>query len=153
MGRGHQATGRYFAKGRCSILVRDPLAAQKFAESINGVTLETTNGGRVIDGWDEINNGSDWVKGTPPYGRDLWKGVSRQYAEAASGNINTVQSPWKLWDSDTLWHNTEKPIISKGIVTGKIGDINMYTINKSGNYIPLSDNYVDELLKLEGTLP
>jgi len=132
----------------------DPLAAQKFAEGINGVTLETTNGGRIIDGWDAIDTSNyDWVKGTPPYGRDLWKGVSKKYAEAATGNISTVQPPFKLWDTDTLWHNTEKPIITKGMITGKIDEINMYTINKSGDFIPLSQNYVDELLKLKGTFP
>lgn len=29
----------------------------------------------------------------------------------------------------------------------------MYTMNKAGDFIPLSDNYVDALLKLEGTSP
>jgi hypothetical protein len=132
----------------------DPLAAQKFAEGINGVTLETTSGGRIIDGWDEVNKAYAWnAPGTPPYARDLWKGVSKKYAEGAIGNISTVQSPQKLWDTGTLWHNVEKPVIMDGMLTGKIGDINAYTINNSGGFVPLSENYIDALLKLEGIAP
>jgi hypothetical protein len=90
----------------------DPKLAQKFAESIDGVTLETTAGGRIIDGWDKVNKGYPWDSryGAPPYGRDLWSGASEKYAEGVTGQVNAVQTPGKLWDTNTLWHNIEKPI-------------------------------------------
>ncbi len=133
----------------------DPKAAQKFAEGINGVTLETTAGGRIIDGWDEVNKGYPWDSryGAPPYGRDLWAGVSEKYAEGITGQVSAVQEPGKLWDTNTLWHNAEKPIFQDKLATGEVSGINMYTINNSGEFIPLSKNYVKSLLQLKGTAP
>jgi hypothetical protein len=133
----------------------DPLAAQKYAEGINGVTLETTAGGRIIDGWDEVNKGYAWDSryGQPPYGRDLWGDVSKKYAEGVSGAVNAVQTPGKLWDTNTLWHNVEKPVFQDKLLTGEVSGINVFTINNSGNFIPLSNNYVDALMRLEGTAP
>ncbi len=133
----------------------DPLAAQKYAEGINGVTLETTSGGRIIDGWDEVNKGYTWSSdyGAGPYGRDLWAGVSKKYAEGAIGSVNAVQSPGKLWNTDTLWHNAEKPILKNKLLTGKVDDMKIFTINNSGGFIPLSENYVDALMRIEGTAP
>jgi hypothetical protein len=56
----------------------DPEEAQRFAEGIGGVTLETTSGGRIIDGWDEVNKGYPWDRYAGeegPYARDLWAGA------------------------------------------------------------------------------
>jgi hypothetical protein len=133
----------------------DPKAAQKFAENINGTTLETTAGGKIIDGWDEVNKGYAWDAryGSPPYGRDLWSGVSKKYAEGVTGYVNAVQTPGKLWDSGTLWHNVEKPIFQDKLLTGEIKGVSMYTINNSGEFIPLSKNYVNSLLRLKGDAP
>lgn len=133
----------------------DPKLAQRFAESINGVTLETTTGGRIIDGWDEVNKAYAWDPrfGDPPYGRDLWAGVSENYAKGVSGQVNAVQPPPKLWDEGTLWHNVEKPVIQNKLMTGEVTGINLNTVNSAGDFIPLSDNYVDSLMKLEGRVP
>ena len=133
----------------------DPKAAQKFANEMNGVTLETTPGGRVIDGWDEVNKGYTWDErfGTGPYAKDLWSGASGKYAEGATGHINTVQTPEKLWDEGTLWQNDEKIIIQDKLQTGEVTGITMHTLNNSGEYIPLSKNYVTSLLKLQGRIP
>lgn len=133
----------------------DPKAAQKFAESINGTTLETTAGGRVIDGWDEVNKAYAWDAryGNPPYGRDLWAGVSEKYAEGVTGYVNAVQTPGKLWDTGTLWHNVEKPIFQDKLLTGEVNGVSMYTVNNSGEFIPLSKNHINSLLRLEGTAP
>lgn len=133
----------------------DPKAAQALAEGINGVTLETTAGGRIIDGWDEVNKGYAWDRryGEPPYGRDLWAGVSEKYAEGVTGHVNAVQTPGKLWDSGTLWHNVEKPIFQDKLSTGEVSGIKMFTTNGSGEFVPLSKNYVDALLRLKGTAP
>lgn len=62
------------------------------------MTLETTPGGRIIDGWNEINKGYAWnaSAGDPPWARDLWKAISKEYADAAIGNVNLIQTPDKL---------------------------------------------------------
>ena len=135
--------------------MNQPDAARAFAESINGVTLETTSGGRIIDGWDEVNKGYAWDQryGEPPYGRDLWAGVSEKYAKGATGEISAVQTPGKLWDESTLWQNAEKPIMQRKLLTDEVTGINMNTVNSAGEIIPLSDNYVNSLLKLEGRTP
>lgn len=134
----------------------DPKAAQRFAESINGVTLETTAGGRIIDGWSEVNPPTySWSRadGSPPYSRDLWAGASKKYAEGIAGHVNAVQTPGKLWDASSLWHNVEKPLFHDKLFTGEVSGISMHTINNSGAFIPLSENYIDSLLKLKGTTP
>lgn len=133
----------------------NPAAAQSYAEKIGGVTLETTDGGRIIDGWDEVNKGYAWDRryGDPPYGKDLWAGASTKYAEGAMGQVNAVQTSDKLWDQGTLWQNAEKPLIKDKLLTGEVSRVNIYTIDGSGEFIQLSDNYVNSLLKLEGQLP
>jgi hypothetical protein len=133
----------------------DPMAAQKYADSINGVTLETTSGGRIIDGWEEVNKGYTWDDryGDPLYARDLWKGVSEQYAEGVTGNVSTVQSIEKLSDTNTLWHNVEKPLIQDKMISGEVKDLSMYKIGDAGDLIRLSEVEVNDLLRLEGTAP
>jgi hypothetical protein len=137
----------------------DAKAAQKYAENINGVTLETTAGGRVIDtsdkefeweemkryAWDERDGASG------PYAKKLWIGASENYGAGASGTVSTVQTPGKLWDPRTIWHNNEKDLVNDGLLTQRISEINMFTINKKGDFIPLSGNQVDDLLRLDGT--
>ncbi|MDK6079995.1 hypothetical protein [Massilia varians] len=133
----------------------DPKAAQKFSEEIDGVTLETTAGGRIINEWLELKR-YNWTEdvGPGPYARELWSGASEKYAESVTGRVNAVQTSKKLWDTDTLWHNSEKPIIQDKLRTGEISDIKMYTINGStGEVISLSQNYVDSLMRLKGTAP
>lgn len=129
----------------------DPKAAQKFAERINGVTLETTAGGRVIDGWPDLKTYS-WAPPAepPPYAKNLWAGVSKKYAEGATGAVNTVQIPEKIWNPETLWHNVEKPVMQHKLLTGEVSEIKMHTINNPGDFIPLSQNYVDSLMQFKG---
>jgi len=133
----------------------DPKAAQRFAESINGVTLETTAGGRMIDSWDEINKDFPWdkSKGKPPFARDLWAGVSKKFAEGISGDVNAVQTLDKLEATYTVWHNVEKPIYLDKYDAGEVGEITMYTLDAAGNLVQLSKDKVDTLLALKGTAP
>jgi len=131
----------------------DPEEAQRFAEGIGGVTLETTSGGRIIDGWDEVNKGYPWDRYAGeegPYARDLWAGASEKYAEGAMGHVNAVQLPKKLWDDATLWHNLEKDVVRDKLQTGEVTGLNIYTINNSREFIPLNENYIKALMKLEG---
>src|SRR5690606_23453190 len=125
--------------------------AQNFAESIGGTTLEGTPGGNVINGWDEINNLPwDAKKGPPPWGGDLWNGVSKKFANGATGHVNVIQTPAKLWDQGTVWHNTEKNILMDKMMDGSVSNIDIHTITNAGKTVKLSPNYVNELLRLEG---
>jgi len=133
----------------------NPKAAQKYAESIGGVTLETTAGGRMIDNWDEINVDYPWdkTKGTPPFARDLWAGVSKKYAEGVTGHVSAVQTVEKLDATYTLWHNVEKPVFLDKVSTGEVSGITMYALDPAGSLTQLSDDKVMSLLALKGTAP
>jgi hypothetical protein len=138
----------------------DPKAAQRYAESINGVTLETTAGGRIIDTtdkefeWEEMKRYAwDYTSGDGPYGRDLWGAASGKYAEGASGTVYAVQTPTKLEDTKTLWHNVEKPVLLDKVKTREISGINLFSITGSGDLVPLNKNRVDALNRLKGTAP
>ncbi|GAA0767454.1 hypothetical protein LRH25_04650 [Ideonella azotifigens] len=134
----------------------DAKAAQAYAESIHGVTLETTSGGRIIDGWDEVNKGYPWNADSGkagPYASDLWKGVSAKYAEGATGDVNLVQTPWKLWDPGTIWQNQEKPMLLHLQEMGQIDDIGIHVLNSQSQAIPLSPGYIDDLLKFDPRPP
>lgn len=126
-------------------------AAQKFAEGIGGTTLEATPGGRVINGWDEVNN-IPWKRDASlaPGSGDLWNGVSEKFARSASGEVHVVQRPDKLWDQGTVWHNTEKPVIIKSYEAGKVTKINMHVLNGKNQPTPLSPSYANDLIKLKG---
>ncbi|GJI96381.1 hypothetical protein RugamoR57_30990 [Duganella caerulea] len=127
-----------------------PDAARAFAEKIGGVTLETTSGGRIIDGWPDINNLPwDASKGPPPFSGPLWQGVSEKYAEGTSGIVNVVQTPNKLWDPLTVWHNQEKPLLLDRLEQGKISDIQLHVVDLSSAPHQLSPNYIDQLLKFD----
>ncbi|MEJ7805227.1 MAG: hypothetical protein WKG03_04825, partial [Telluria sp.] len=118
----------------------DPLAAQRYANSIGGVTLETTAGGRILDNWDEVNKGYNWTRwdGPPPHGRTLWGQVSKKYAHGASGHIHGVTTTGKLWDAGTLWHNVEKTVVQDNLLTGKITQMSFHELTETGKLIPLT---------------
>ncbi|WP_443112900.1 hypothetical protein [Herbaspirillum seropedicae] len=132
-------------------------AARAYAEKIGGVTLETTPGGRIIDGWDDVNKAYPWNAsgGQPgPYASGLWGSVSEKYANGASGVVNVVQTPEKLWDAGTVWHNSEKPLLMDlKKTTGQITDIKMHVVDLGGQSHPLSDNYIGDLLKFDQRKP
>jgi hypothetical protein len=133
----------------------DPKAAQRFAEKINGVTLETTAGGRIIDNWDVLD-GYSWDSryGDPPFVKDLWSGASQKYADGALGKVNVVQTHTKMWNTETLWHHVEKTTIQDKLMSGDVSAVNMYELNCStGDFISLSKNHVKSLFKLEKTKP
>lgn len=113
--------------------------------------METTSGGKIIDGWDEVNKGYAWDAryGKPPYAKDLWLGVSKKYAEGVTGKVYAVQTTEKLWDTGTIWHGAEKPIIQDKMKMREVTGLNVFTVNKSGEYIGLSENYVKSLLRLK----
>lgn len=126
-------------------------AAREFASKIGGVTLETTPGGRVIDGWDEVNRGYPWNKddGPGPWSSDLWKGVSKKYAQGAVGDVNVIQTPNKLWDPTTVWHTQEKPALLDLQELGQIGDIKLHVVDGSSATQQLPKGYIDQLLEFD----
>ena len=128
-----------------------PDAARVFAEKIGGVTLETTPGGRIIDGWDEVNKGYPWNEddGAGPWASGLWKGVSQKYIQGASGNINLVQTPNKLWDPTTVWHNDEKPTALYLQKMGQIDNINIHVVDANSTTHELPQGYIDQLLDFD----
>lgn len=129
----------------------DPKAAQKFAESIGGVTLETTSGGRVIDSWPDLKDYT-WsnMDGDPPYARDLWAGVSEKYAEAVTGTVNVVQTTEKLTSSKTLWHNVEKIVLRDKMMTGEVASVKIHEIDVHGELRVLGKEKIEQLLGFKG---
>lgn len=129
-------------------------AAKDYAKSIGGVTLETTPGGRIIDGWDEVNKGYPWNGdyGPPPWTSDLWKAASENYANGANGVVNIVQPAEKLWDPRTIWHNQEKPLIKNRELMGQVSAIKIHVLDGSLSPKELPTGYVDQLLKFKPKL-
>jgi len=129
----------------------DAKAAQKFAERIGGVTLETTSGGRVIDNWDDLK-GYAWsnLEGAPPYARDLWAGVSKKYAEAASGCVNVVQTSERLLSTKTLWNNVEKIALRDKLALGEITSIKIHELDINKELRSLGKEKIDQLLGFKG---
>lgn len=126
-------------------------AARIFAEKIGGVTLETTPGGRILDGWDEVNNEYPWNAGygPPPWAGQLWEEASEKYAKDTSGVVNLLQTPNKLWDPTTIWHTREKPMLLDRLEQGKISEIKMHVIDLSSGAHRLPNTYINQLLKFD----
>lgn len=132
-------------------LTGQPDAARTFAEKIGGVTLETTPGGRIIDNWPDVNSKFAWNadSGPPPWTSDLWRGVSKKYAEAVTGQVNLVQTPAKLWDPTTIWHTQEKPTLTYLQKMGQIRDIKVHVVDGNSATNVLSQGYIEQLLKFD----
>lgn len=84
--------------------------------------MESTQGGKVIDNWDWLNEkfpaDGNWETGNNLDPQPLWKAISKQYARGVSGKINYVNQTYE----GKVWLNDESPIVDmlmdKGIVTG-----------------------------------
>ncbi len=126
-------------------------AALVLAEKIGGVTLETTSGGRIIDKWDDVNKNFPWNSdaGPPPWASDLWKQVSEKYANSATGNINLVQTPDRLWSPATIWHSQEKPTLLYLQKMGQIDNITVHVVDAESATHKLSQKYTEQLLKFD----
>ena len=105
----------------------------------------------MIDGWDEVNRGYPWNKedGPGPWSSDLWKGVSKKYAQGAVGDVNVIQTPNKPWDPATVWHTQEKPALLDLQELGQIGDINLHVVDGSSATQQLPKGYIDQLLEFD----
>lgn len=87
-----------------------------------GASLECTEGGAMIDNWNET--GVPWSEGQgdgPPFLRDLWELVSASYALQAEGQINVVQTPEKnLVGGGEIWKRVERRILLRKELQGLI---------------------------------
>jgi hypothetical protein len=117
--------------------------------------LETTSGGSIIDGWDEVNKDYLWrgAPGTGPFASDLWRGVSSEYAKGATGEVNVIQTPAKLWDPTTIWHGKEKGALMDLQQVGQVDDINIHVLNSQLDPIQLPSGYVEDVLNFDPPLP
>ncbi len=94
-------------------------AAKAYATAHGGVTLEGTPGGRVIDGWSDLNTKMPWTSG----GKDVWGGVSENYAKGLSGDVTAVQTPTKAAvGGGDIFKEYEWPEVQKGLASGRITD-------------------------------
>jgi ADP-ribosyl cyclase len=104
-------------------------AAKAKAADMGGVTLETTTGGKVADGWSELGERfPGWKGDPPPNGHDFWSGLSKQYAEGTSGTVNVVQSAERAAQGGGgIWKGTELPALTESQKAGTVDDI-IYTV-------------------------
>lgn len=77
--------------------------AGAMAEQAGGISLETSPGGRILNGWDAINKSAN-----PAIREGFWTSISEKYAAGAEGTIKIVQSDaaW-LEGGGNVWKNTE----------------------------------------------
>lgn len=90
--------------------------AERIATGAGGRTLESTPGGRILDGWKDI---PAWKDG----GKDVWGAASKQFAQDARGDVTIVLTRDKATTrgGDT-WRNVESEVVRQlrveGVVTG-----------------------------------
>jgi|GEM_PF-4501921 len=111
--------GAYFWSG-----AKDEAGA--IARSAGGVTLETTPGGRIVDGWKAIDEAFPFknADGTyKPIADTFWGKLSQKYAESARGEVHVVQSPDKFPNGGMVWQQVELPALKEGLKTGRITEI------------------------------
>lgn len=107
-------------------------AAKQYANEMGGVTLETTKGGRIADGWDELGDRfPGWQGDPPPNGHDFWSGLSKSYAEGARGDVSVVQSAEKAAQGGgNIWKGTEKPVLEELQDDGLVGKITYQVVGE-----------------------
>lgn len=67
-------------------------AAEEYARSIGGTTLEMTPGGSIFNGWDYVKvKYPKWGDNSPEDQRKLWIALSESFAEQTTGEVTAVQ--------------------------------------------------------------
>jgi hypothetical protein len=104
--------------------------AGKIATEKGKTILEQTAGGKVIDGWDDLNNTFSWNKDDmPPHGWDLWGDVSSKYSKDAVGEIDVIQDFNKFPGGGPTWRGREWPTI---VDEGRVKSINIFSMDETG---------------------
>lgn len=106
--------------------------AKQMAKSSDGVCLETTNGGRIVDEWKELETRfPGWEGDPPPNGYDMWGGLSEKYAQGASGDVTVIQTPDKAAQGGGyIWKSKEAPVLNAGQKAGRVGKITTIVIGQ-----------------------
>lgn len=111
----------------------DKQKAAEYAEKHGKTILEQTPGGKVADGWKDLNDTFSWNKDDmPPHGWDLWGGISKKYADGAKGNIETIQTAAKFPAGGPTWKDKEWPSLRKN---PEVGNITIHKIDELGNIV------------------
>ena len=124
--------------------------AAKIATEKGKTILEQTPGGRVIDGWKDLNDTFSWNPADmEPHGWDLWGDVSSNYSKDAWGEIDVIQDFEKFPGGGPTWRGREWPTI---VNEGKVSSINIFSMDRSGNIHDTMkvDPYGDAAEKLFG---
>ncbi|UTA46849.1 hypothetical protein L1F30_11825 [Simiduia sp. 21SJ11W-1] len=93
--------------------------AAEFAREANGVSLETTKGGRIVNNWDQLNNS--------PISGQFWGDFSEKYASGVGGKVRVVHSDEAFLDGGSkIWRTRELPTIAG---EGKVESIEILDLN------------------------
>ncbi len=107
--------------------------AAKIAAEKGKTILEQTPGGKVIDGWGDLNETFSWnAKDMGPHGWNLWGDVSAEYAKDATGEIEIIQDIEKFPAGGPTWRAREWTTI---VDEGKVTAMKIYGMDKSGNIL------------------
>lgn len=100
----------------------DKFNAMDMASDQGGASLECTQGGAMIDNWNENNVPWSEREGDgPPFLRDLWQLVSASFALQAQGKITVVQTPEKaLTGGGEIWKRVERHILRQKMLMGEV---------------------------------
>lgn len=86
-------------------------AAESYAKSIGGTTLEMTPGGSIFNNWDSLGNlfpSANWDDGSAKDPKPLWVAISKRYAKISTGEVTAVQKY-----EGAVWKEHEKPILER----------------------------------------
>ncbi|MGJ9416850.1 hypothetical protein ACHAC9_03650 [Massilia sp. CMS3.1] len=107
--------------------------AAKIATHKGKTILEQTPGGKVADGWGDLNNTFSWnATDMEPHGWDLWGDISANYSKDAFGEIDVIQDVTKFPGGGVSWRGREWPTI---VNEGKVSSINIFSMDDSGNIL------------------
>mgnify|MGYP000677853526 CR=1 FL=1 len=107
--------------------------ARAIAKTKGKTILEETPGGKVADGWDELNRIFSWdIKDMKPHGWDLWGEISANYSKDAAGEIDIIQDIGKFPAGGDTWRQKEWPTI---VNEGKVVSMNIYGMDNAGNIL------------------
>ena len=121
--------------------------ARKMAKERGKIILEETPGGKVIDGWEDLNETFSWDKTKMgPHGWDLWGAVSENYAKGVSGEIDIIQDVEKFPKGGDTWRGSEWPVIRD---EKKVTAMNIFSMNKAGKEVEQLKVYADSELAKE----
>jgi len=109
--------------------------AKKIAEEKGKIILELTPGGKVIDGWEDLNNTFSWnSKDMEPHGWDLWGKVSAKYSKDAFGEIDIIQDIEKFPSGGPTWRGSEWTTI---VDEGRVSSMNIFGMSKDGKILDM----------------